>query len=84
MPRHYIVVLAMACAGLASGCAAPRDGHFRHPGNIKSQRLRAVIHDPYPDPDQGPPVMGGRPRDFSDPLPEAVRNRIFVDSYWGR
>ena len=74
------VLLVLVAAGLAvdTGCATPhRD--FWHPGTIESQRLRATIHDPYPDPDFGPEVVGGRPRDYSQPLPEAVRNRLYAD-----
>jgi hypothetical protein len=28
--------------------------------------------------------VDGRPRDYKQPLPEPVRNRIYVDSGWGR
>jgi hypothetical protein len=84
MRRCYLCWLALACACLASGCGTPRAYNFWHPGNIQSQRLRAVVHDPYPDPDLGPPVLGGRPRDYFEPLPEPVKNRIYTDSYWGR
>jgi len=82
MPRRHLLVLAIAAAAF-SGCAG-RHPDFWHPGNIQTQRLRAVVHDPYPDQDQGPVVMGGRPRDYAEPLPEAVRNRIYRDGYWGR
>jgi hypothetical protein len=80
-------LLAFACAaacaaGLAGGCAShPR---LAHPGTIEQQRLRATIHDPYPDPDLGPRIDGGRPRDYQNPLPEPVRNRIYADSWWWR
>jgi hypothetical protein len=80
--RGLFMVLAMAC--LASGGCAGYHSNFFHPGTIQQQRLRATIHDPYPDPDAGPEVVGGRPRDYLQPLPEPVRNRIYVDSGWGR
>jgi hypothetical protein len=32
----------------------------------------------------GPKTDGGRPRDFSQPLPEPVRNRIFADTWFAR
>jgi hypothetical protein len=69
-------VLATGCAGLH-----PR---LWDPGTIEQQRLRATIHDPYPDPDFGPKIDGGRPREFQQPLPEPVRNRIYADSWWWR
>jgi len=82
MPRRHLLLLAIAAA--LTGCATGGHPDFWHPGNIQTQRLRAVVHDPYPDQDQGPVVMGGRPRDYAEPLPEAVRNRIYRDGYWGR
>lgn len=66
---------------LAAGCQHPR---MFAPGTIQQQRLRATIHDPFPDPDLGPEIDGGRPREYLAPLPEPVRNRIFVDSWWWR
>lgn len=76
-----LVGLAWLCGG---GCAYLGERLARAPGTIEQQRLRATIHDPYPDPNLGPEVVGGRPRDYANPLPEAVRNRIYVDSWWGR
>lgn len=81
MSRSRWLLLSLAALG---GCANSPHYDFWHPGNIQTQRLRAVVHDPYPDQDQGPVVMGGRPRDYAEPLPEAVRNRIYRDGYWGR
>jgi hypothetical protein len=78
--RHTLIAIA-ACLLLA-GCAGyhPR---LSQPGTIQQQRLRATIHDPYPDPDMGPKAEG-RPRDYLNPLPEPVRNRIYADSWWWR
>ena len=48
------------------------------------QRERAVIHDPYPSPDLGPVIVGGRPSGYDLPLdptkalqvnPHNIRNR---------
>jgi hypothetical protein len=77
--RRWIVALSVACAALG-GCA----GNIFDPGNIYQQRLQATIHDPYSDQDLGPEVVGGRPRDYQQQLPEPVRNRLYVDSWWGR
>lgn len=75
--REMLAALVAAALG-AGGCATPhRD--FWHPGTIEAQRLRATIHDPYPDQEAGPEIVGGRPRDYAQPLPEAVRNRLYVD-----
>ena len=42
------------------------------PGTIGMQRSRAVLHDPYPSDDLGPPVVGGRPKGFDRPQSEAT------------
>lgn len=73
--------LAISFAVLAAaGCA----GDPFSPGTIQQQRLQATVNDPYSDQDLGPEVVGGRPRDYQQQLPEPVRNRLYVDSYWGR
>lgn len=52
------------------GCASLQwDGG--PPGTIGMQREKAVIHDPYPSPDLGPPIVGGRPAGYDLPLPPA-------------
>ena len=85
MPHRLKLLLPLVVAFIAAaGCTAyhPR---IRNPGTIEQQRLRATIHDPYPDPDLGPKIDGGRPRDYREPLPEPVRNRIYWDSsLWRR
>ncbi|MFN5950901.1 MAG: hypothetical protein ACK43N_20585, partial [Pirellulaceae bacterium] len=45
-------------------------------GSIDRQKNRAVVIDPYPLNDIGPEVVGGRPREFINPLPEASRNEL--------
>jgi hypothetical protein len=77
MACRHSELICVAAVIMAAGCA-----HI--PGTLGQQRLRATIHDPYPDPNLGPEVVGGRPRDYIEPLPEPVRNRLFVDSWWGR
>ncbi len=45
-------------------------------GSIDRQKARAVAFDPFPLNDLGPEVVGGRPREFANPLPEAQRNEL--------
>jgi len=45
-------------------------------GSIDRQKNRAVTFDPYPLNDIGPPIVGGRPREHANPLPEAARNEL--------
>lgn len=67
------------------GCAGgPFRSWFAPPGTIQQQRARATLHDPYPDQDLGPEVVGGRPREFANQMPEPVRQRYFYDSFWKR
>lgn len=73
------VVLLTVAAGCASGIP-----NLRHPGDLVSQRYNAIAHDPYTDTDAAPEVVGGRPRDYQKPLPEPVRNRWLMDSWWSR
>jgi hypothetical protein len=77
------IILALAAVLAAAGCAG-RHVNWHNPGTIDQQRLRATIHDPYSAPDIAPEVDGGRPRDYIEPLPQPVRNRIYVDSFLGR
>jgi hypothetical protein len=79
--RLQKLTLALSCLAVG-GCAA--DGRLFNPGTIEQQRLQATVNDPYSDQDLGPEVVGGRPRDYQQQLPEAVRNRLYVDSFWGR
>lgn len=48
---------------------------------MRYQQSRAILHDPYPDVDAGPDVVGARPRDFQQPLPPAVRNQWLYRSF---
>ena len=84
MRNLRLALLAALAPLIGGGCAVVGERLARSPGTIEQQRLRATIHDPYPDPNAGPEVVGGRPREYSNPLPEPVRNRIYADSWWWR
>ena len=79
--RALTLLAILSCLSVA-GCA--EHPYLHQPGTIQQQRLRATIHDPYPDPDLGPKIEGGRPTEYERPLPEPVRNRIYADSWWWR
>lgn len=74
-------VLAALC--LASGCMRP-PRLVGPQGSEVYQRNHAALHDPYPDVDMGPEIVGGRPREFEKPLAEPVRNRWLRDFFWQR
>ncbi len=56
-----------AFLSLTVGCGSTQL-NLGPPGTIGMQRERAVIHDPFPSNDLGPPIVGGRPREFDLPL----------------
>lgn len=73
------------------GCSADRSSilglsrpQWFQPGSLDYQRNTASLHDPFPDNDVAPEVVGGRPREFQKPLAEPVRNRWQSDSWWQR
>lgn len=76
-----LLCAGVVCVSVGVGCGSERP-NIRHPGDIQTQRFKAITHDPYYDQDAGPEVVGGRPRDFQKPLAEPVRNRWLMDSFW--
>ena len=66
------------------GCQSDRGRVLPAPGPIWYQQQQAVLHDPYPATDIGPEVVGGRPRSYDHPQPEATRSKYFRESWWGR
>lgn len=66
-----LTVVSLAAAG---GCAyGTHYPQLRSPGPAKYQRANAEAFDPYPLPDMGPPIVGGRPREFAIPRNEVER-----------
>ena len=74
MSRICFICLLIACTGCAD---RSRWGFPWGQGTVDRQNSRAVVHDPYPLNDIGPEVVGGRPRGYMNPLPEAKRNQIY-------
>ena len=75
-------IFAFVLVGM-TGCV-PRNRLFAPQGSTTYQRYHATIHDPYPDRDLGPEIVGGRPREFEQAHPEAVRNRWLRDLWWNK
>ena len=67
----------------ATGCGYARNW-WGPQGTMRQQQLDASVYDPYSATDIGPEVVGGRPRDFQKPYPEAVRNSRPTNTMWGR
>jgi hypothetical protein len=74
---NVLVTLAAASSLGMGGCHTIRMPNFAHPGTAQQQRADAERWDPYPDPDAGPPVVGGRPLGYTRPLTEADWSRRF-------
>lgn len=70
-----IALLFVGCQGSQLGSKRWSGGLFGQ-GSEDRQKYRAASFDPYPLNDIGPEVVGGRPRGFWNPLPEATRNQI--------
>jgi len=76
--RALLLTIALSFAG----CQGSQLGSKRWSGGVygqgseERQKYRAAAFDPYPLNDIGPEVVGGRPRGFMNPLPEAKRNQI--------
>jgi hypothetical protein len=52
--------------------------NFAHPGTAQQQRDDAERFDPYPDPQAGPEVVGGRPPGYTRPLSETEWGRRYA------
>ncbi|MEM6654506.1 MAG: hypothetical protein AAF596_01760 [Planctomycetota bacterium] len=75
--RHSKSILLLAAAVSAVGCSPfVRLPRYASPGNTATQQLDALYHDPYPLDDLGPEIVGGRPREFFQPAPAVVRDRL--------
>jgi len=81
--RLCAVFVALLLACIASGCADMLP-NWCHPGGAPYQRKEAQRFDPYPIPDAGPDVLGGRPEGYDKPRDEVrqVQNpRSFAERY---
>lgn len=85
MQRNLSLACLLVLVSASVGC---RSGHwwpFAPQGTIHQQQSEALVHDPYPQRDIGPDDAAARPREFVQPLPEPVRNRITPQSQiWTR
>jgi hypothetical protein len=75
--RLAALFLLMAVAPLC-GCADIAFPRLLHPGSEQYQQSRAEVFDPYPLPDVGPTIVGGRPLQYITPAPwnERVQNSL--------
>lgn len=84
MPLHYqhrSMLRAVLLVISVAGCTPEAQRYIRfpnlfHPGPAGYQRAEAVEHDPYPQGDVGPEVVGGRPLGYLQPVNEVDRARM--------
>jgi hypothetical protein len=74
--------LALSLLLFGTGCHCSCCDWF-NPGSAVLQQSRAVRFDPYPDPNAGPAVVGGRPLGYENPPDEAVRAQQWRPPFGG-
>jgi hypothetical protein len=81
MSRISVCAFALVVLAAEAGCNNPQFGLPQLANNEPAwyQLNQAKRFDPYPDPNMGPPVVGGRPPGFVQPRPEpdATKNSEF-------
>ena len=83
-PPLQLLLIGAACMSLAACSSTIRWPQLNGPGPASYQRAAAEEIDPYPLPDMGPEVVGGRPREFDKPRDEVRRSRQFLESVGAR
>ncbi|MDP1560995.1 MAG: membrane or secreted protein [Pirellulaceae bacterium] len=77
LPQNLIGLAGIwSVSMLLVGCQNGLQQNLQPPGTVWQQRNRAVQFDPYPIDHMGPAIVGGRPREFGKPLPEAYDNQL--------
>jgi energy-converting hydrogenase Eha subunit F len=74
MKKFWSLLLGTLLTLGIAGCANLKPDWF-HPGPAPVQQARAERFDPYPENDIGPPIVGSRPREYQNPVPEVDRGR---------
>lgn len=78
--RLFLIMVGISVV-YCGGCRRMLQDSMQPPGTVFQQRNRAVLFDPYPSDDFGPPIVGGRPREFNQPFAEARGNQILPKGY---
>jgi hypothetical protein len=84
--RKLLAALWLTTPILMSGCANNELGTpqpFRS-GPVAQQRARAQHFDPYPTDAGGGDILGGRPEDYHDQIPEPARSRWTLPKFLSR
>ncbi|MEQ8788124.1 MAG: membrane or secreted protein [Pirellulaceae bacterium] len=81
MTGRFMLLVAVCMLATTTGCRTMWPQWF-NPGNIQTQRYNATLHDPYPNVNEGPEVVGGRPREYQQPLAEPRANQLQQERVW--
>jgi hypothetical protein len=79
-----LLSLIAALAPLAACSPTIHKPRLASPGPAPVQRYNATQFDPYPLPDMGPEIVGGRPIDYMVPVPEVERANQFREQQLAR
>jgi hypothetical protein len=69
------LLLAVVASAASAGCVSDAPPHLAPSDQMDYLQGSAQRFDPYTDQEIGPPVAGGRPREFDKPIAEPSRAR---------
>lgn len=74
-PRWLVVgMVGLLLISAGTGCRTATElGRLGPPGTMESQRVKAMLHDPYPSREIGPEIFSSRPLDFEQPRDEVYQ-----------
>jgi hypothetical protein len=75
------LTFAILASTMLCGCRHVQQQLTGPRGDIRQQQYRAALFDPYALPEIGNDQGGMRPREFSRPLPEIVREQTLAELY---
>ncbi len=82
--RSILAISLLMASAACLGCRSTAMPTIVPSGSAEYQQQVGNKFDPYPDPDVGPPVVGGRPRDYQNPVSEPQRARFWNPINWFR
>ncbi|MBX3411888.1 MAG: membrane or secreted protein [Pirellulales bacterium] len=85
MRSAALLLGCLLMATVSSGCGGGGGGgSFLNPPSEQQQRATAQRFDPYPENDTGPPILGGRPLGYREPIAEPSRARWNPSTWFNR
>lgn len=84
MLKPLLLLASILALSASVGCSSVDGPRWFGPGTAGQQRAEAARFDPYPENDTGPAVVGGRPRDYQNPVAEPSRARWNPLSWFSR